>query len=179
EYVIFAATFGAMAFSTFVFDTLDVSTRLGRYLLQELTGSSSRVAGVMASAATAGTALLILLSAHPGSWRQFWVLFGTSNQLLAALTLLGITVWLYRSGKRYWYTLLPMIVVMVITLTALVLQIGAGWKVVSSGLAFNASVLNSGVSVALLVLAIVFIVEALRAVQENKPEAGPQPVAGD
>ncbi|MEO5937171.1 MAG: carbon starvation CstA family protein, partial [Terriglobales bacterium] len=105
EYVIFAATFGAMAFSTFVFDTLDVSTRLGRYLLQELTGSSSRVAGVMASAVTAGTALLILLSAQPGSWRQFWVLFGTSNQLLAALTLLGITVWLYRSGKRYWYTL--------------------------------------------------------------------------
>ena len=34
----FAATFGAMAFSTFVFDTLDVCTRLGRYILQELFG---------------------------------------------------------------------------------------------------------------------------------------------
>src|SRR5262249_17329841 len=35
----FAATFGAMAFSTFVFDTIDVSTRLGRYILQELFSS--------------------------------------------------------------------------------------------------------------------------------------------
>ncbi len=179
QYVLFAATFGAMAFSTFVFDTLDVSTRLGRYLLQELLGTTSRVSGVLASAVTAGAALLILLSARPGSWRQFWVLFGTSNQLLAALTLLGITVWLYRSGKRYWYTLLPMIVVMVITLTALVLQIGAGWKVVSSGLAVDSSVLNSGVSVLLLVLAIVFIVEALRAVQSHRPGASPEPMAGD
>lgn len=180
QYVLFAATFGAMAFSTFVFDTLDVSTRLGRYLLQELTGRSSRVSGILASAITAGAALLILLSAKPDSWRQFWVLFGTSNQLLAALTLLGITVWLYRSGKRFWYTLLPMIVVMVITLVALVLQIGAGWKVVSSGLAVDSSVLNSAVSFALLILAIVFIVEALRAVQSHRTGgADPLPAAGD
>ena len=34
----FAITFGAMAFSTFVFDTLDVTMRLGRYLIQELIG---------------------------------------------------------------------------------------------------------------------------------------------
>ncbi len=38
EWRIFAATFGAMAFSTFVFDTIDVATRLGRYLLEELAG---------------------------------------------------------------------------------------------------------------------------------------------
>ena len=33
KYRNFAITFGAMAFSTFVFDTLDVCTRLGRYIL--------------------------------------------------------------------------------------------------------------------------------------------------
>ena len=38
EHLPFAITFGAMAFSTFVFDTIDVATRLGRYLIQELTG---------------------------------------------------------------------------------------------------------------------------------------------
>ena len=37
----FAITFGAMAFSTFVFDTLDVCTRLGRYIIQELFGWKS------------------------------------------------------------------------------------------------------------------------------------------
>src|SRR3970282_2272162 len=34
----FAVTFGAMAFSTFVFDTLDICMRLGRYIVQELMG---------------------------------------------------------------------------------------------------------------------------------------------
>src|SRR4029453_5775188 len=38
KHLTFAITFGAMAFSTFVFDTLDVTTRLGRYILQELLG---------------------------------------------------------------------------------------------------------------------------------------------
>ena len=33
------------------------------------------------------------------AWRTFWSLFGASNQLLAALTLLGITVWLWRTRR--------------------------------------------------------------------------------
>lgn len=178
EYYIFASTFGAMAFSTFVFDTLDVGTRLGRYLLQELTGARSRLAGVLAAAATAGISLLVLLSARSGSWRQFWVLFGTSNQLLASLTLLGITVWLYRSGRRYWYTLIPMVFVMTVTVSALVLQIGAGVRVATSGgLAMDPSLVNSGVAVALLVLTIVFVVEAIKAVQQVR--RGGLEAAGD
>src|SRR6185295_12492345 len=51
---IFAATFGAMAFSTFIFDTIDVATRLGRYILQELFRAQSRLAGIAATAVTAG-----------------------------------------------------------------------------------------------------------------------------
>ena len=38
--------------------------------------------------------LVFLLAAEQGSYRLFWTLFGTSNQLLAALSLLAITVWL-------------------------------------------------------------------------------------
>jgi carbon starvation protein len=162
----FAATFGAMAFSTFVFDTLDVATRLGRYLLQELLGKQSRMAGVAASLATAGVSLLVLLSAQPGSWRQFWVLFGTSNQLLASLTLLGITVWLYREGKRYWYTLLPMIFVFAVTITALVIQMWVGWMAFRRlGLSFDSAILNGVVAAALFLLALVFVVEAIRSVR--------------
>ena len=33
------------------------------------------------------------------AWRTFWFLFGASNQLLAALTLLGVTVWLWRTRR--------------------------------------------------------------------------------
>ena len=54
----FATTFGAMAFSTFVFDTLDVATRLGRYILQELFGRRARSAhrGDRATLGAAGAA---------------------------------------------------------------------------------------------------------------------------
>ncbi len=123
KHLAFAITFGAMAFSTFVFDTLDVSTRLGRYILQELFGWSSRMGGWVATGLTVGTPMLFLLIAPPGSWRSFWTLFGTSNQLLAALSLMGVSVWLQRLGKKYWYTLAPTVFVSVVTLTSLVLQL--------------------------------------------------------
>lgn len=102
----FGVPFGLMAFTTFVYDTLDVCTRLGRYILQELFGWHSAWGRWAATGATAGTPLLFLLwqpngSAEP-AWRVFWGLFGASNQLLAALTLLGVTVWLWRTRRAAW-----------------------------------------------------------------------------
>ena len=178
---LFARTFGTMAVATFVFDTLDVSTRLGRYLLQELTGCRSRAAGLLAAALTAGIPLIILCSAEPASYRLFWTLFGTSNQLLAGLTLLGVAVWLRRTGRKCWYVVLPMIFVMTITSVALCLQIGVGVRDALGGRLFtagphaaagasgasgagglNPTVLNAGFALMLLALALLFVVEAVR-----------------
>jgi carbon starvation protein len=91
----FAITFGAMAFSTFVFDTLDVSMRLGRYIIQELLGWKGRMGAAAGTLLTMGLPFYFVIFAPPNSWTKFWTLFGASNQLLAALTLLTITVWLY------------------------------------------------------------------------------------
>jgi len=115
--------FGAMAFSTFVFDTLDVATRLGRYILQELTGRRSDRSAITATALTAGVPLAILLAAGKDSYATFWTLFGTSNQLLAGLTLLGVSVWLRRTGRPCWFTILPMLFMMTITVWSLAGQI--------------------------------------------------------
>ncbi len=165
ENLIFARTFGTMAVATFIFDTLDVSTRLGRYLLQELFGKS-RAIGVVAAAATAGVPMLILWSAGKDSWKAYWILFGSSNQLLAALTLLGVTVWLFRRGRRCWYTFLPMLFVMTITVTALVLQIVTGARAAAQkGLVFDPAIINAGVAIALLALAAIFVIESIRAVR--------------
>ncbi|MFN0132972.1 MAG: carbon starvation protein A [Phycisphaerales bacterium] len=174
---LFCATFGAMAFSTFVFDTLDVSTRLGRYLLQELFGTKGKLAGFLAAAATAGVPLVMLLSVDPAAYRLFWNLFGTSNQLLAALTLMGITVWLYRNDRRCWYTFAPMLFVLTITLWALAIQIAVGirdasnsaWRSPKGDL--NPTILNAAVAIALLALAIVFVIESLRAVRAHRRPA--------
>jgi carbon starvation protein len=102
----FGIAFALMAFTTFVYDTLDVCTRLGRYILQELTGWRGRWGMIFGTSLTAGFPLFFLLR-HPSDaavpvWRIFWNLFGASNQLLAALTLLGITVWLWRTRKALW-----------------------------------------------------------------------------
>jgi len=163
KHLLFATTFGAMALSTFVFDTLDVSTRLGRYILQELTGWTSKTGAALATAFTAFVPLAVLLGAGEGAYRSFWVLFGTSNQLLAALSLLGISVWLHRGGRKTLFTLLPMAFVMVITLWSLVIQIGAAWQsVAATGLRYDATVLNGAVAALLVALALVLIAEAVQ-----------------
>lgn len=147
----FAITFGAMAFSTFVFDTIDVSTRLGRYLVQELLQLKDRLGALIGTLATVGVPALILGSAGEGSWSKFWTLFGASNQLLAALTLLSVSVWLKQSGKRVAFTFLPMIFVLVITLWALGKLAWANWQQ-SQG--FDASLFNTVASLLLIGLAL-------------------------
>ena len=115
----FAITFGAMAFSTFVFDTLDVATRLGRYIVQELTGWRGKAGAFAGTMATVLPAVLILGFGEPGSWKKFWTLFGASNQLLAGMTLVAVAAWLKQEGKSRTFVLLPMVFVVAITLWAL------------------------------------------------------------
>ncbi|MCM2254707.1 MAG: carbon starvation protein A [Vicinamibacteria bacterium] len=173
QHLLFATTFGAMAFSTFVFDTLDVTTRLGRYIVQELFGATSRTGAWIGTAVTVLVPLALLLLAGEGAYRSFWVLFGTSNQLLAALSLLGISVWLRRTGRRSLFTLLPMAFVLTITLASLVIQIrAAAAQVAARGVAFDVGDLNGFVSVLLFGLALVQVVEAVRAWKRPLDAAG-------
>jgi carbon starvation protein len=130
--------FALLCFATFVFDTLDACTRLARYVLMELFGWTTRRQAVIATLlCLALPAIAIALprvivdgKALP-LWKVFWNIFGSSNQLLAALTLLGVTVWLARKGMAYWLTLWPAVFMMVVTLWSLILMIGpyvARWR---------------------------------------------------
>jgi len=169
--LVFATTFGMMAFSTFVFDTLDVSTRLGRYVLQELTGWSGKGGAILGTALTAFVPLVFLLAAGEGAYRLFWVLFGTSNQLLAALSLLGISVWLKRSGRRSLFTWIPMGFVLFITVWSLVLQALAAARAFAASGRVDLPVLNGAVSVVLLALAALLVMETARALRGAPPAA--------
>jgi carbon starvation protein len=172
EHRTFAEVFGTMAFSTFVFDTLDVATRLGRYIVQELTGGKSRAAAIAATVVTVAAPGALMLGTEPNSFLKFWTLFGTSNQLLAALTLLGISVWLHRTGRRCWYVVLPMAFVMVITVWGLVLQVrDYAQKASAGGDAAAANWANAAVGVVLLGLALYFVVQAARAF--SRPRGAP------
>lgn len=123
--------FALLAFATFIYDTLDVCTRLGRFVLQEFTGwkgATGRLACTVLTLAPPMYMVLQTLTVHNAvtgaveaapAWKVFWVLFGTANQLLAALTLIGVTVWLARTGKKWLYAALPAVFMVGVTFTSL------------------------------------------------------------
>jgi carbon starvation protein len=163
----FAVTFGAMAFSTFVFDTLDVSLRLGRYIVQEIFGLRGRIGAVIGTLATITVPFICVLLAPKGSWNDFWTLFGASNQLLAALTLLSITAWLYQARQRIAFTLLPMLFVLVITLWALTSLVIGNFQAAKG---FDVKFVNGLASLALISLAIYLVITAILKLRREKGE---------
>ncbi len=164
----FARAFVLLAFATFIYDTLDVATRLGRYVFQELTGWKGRAGSVGATLATlALPALSVTWTVRDPSgaivpaWRVFWTLFGTSNQLLAALTLTAITVWLKRTKGPWLVSALPASFMVVMTLWSLILMIQpwlttfVGGRPTMNWIAF--------VALVLFVLAVLVLAEGLKA----------------
>ena len=170
-----AVSFALLAFTTFVYDTLDVSTRLGRYVLQELLGWRSRAGAFVATAITV-LAPAIFVSAsltdaqgRPiAAWRVFWPIFGSSNQLLAGLTLLGITIWLRRTGRARaaWLTGVPMAFMMVTTLWSLVMLLERAWLRVVAGSGVDGP---GVVALVLFLLAVALVIEAIRALRADRP----------
>ena len=160
QHVLFATTFASMALSTFIFDTIDVGTRLGRYIIQELFRWEGKTASVVATGVTVLAPLAFLMASGSGSFLKFWTLFGTSNQLLAGLTLLAVTVWLRVSGKPSWFTLAPAVFVLAVTMVALALQI-AQWLAAAKTMDY----VNAVVGVLLVVLSLRLIVDGVRAVR--------------
>jgi carbon starvation protein len=171
--LVLASTFGAMAFSTFVFDTLDVGTRLGRYILQELFGLEGRKGAYLATAITIIPPAVLLLLSREGSWQLFWTLFGTSNQLLAALSLLCVCIWLKASGRSFLFALIPMLFVMVMTVWSLVVQAGWAYQTLSHGFVLNATLMNGVICLLLMFLAGMMVFEAIR---KSKTLDAPQSV---
>ena len=143
-----AFPFALLAFSTFVYDTLDVSTRLARYIFQELMGWQSFVGGCAATLISLAIPLAFLLLTKEKAYLVAWPIFGTSNQMLASLTLLALSAWLAKSGKRVFYVVIPMIFMMAMTLVALILQIKpfiAGLPAILRGGEVQPDVIISGI----------------------------------
>lgn len=163
----FAVTFGAMAFSTFVFDTLDVSLRLGRYIVQELIGIRGKVGVAIGTLTTIAVPFICVLIAPKGSWNDFWTLFGASNQLLAALTLLSITAWLYQARQRIAFTLLPMLFVLTITLWALGALVYGNFSAANG---FDVKFVNGIASFILILLAVYLVITAILKVRNERPK---------
>jgi carbon starvation protein len=126
--LVYAGTFGlipealgtAFGFGTFVVIVLTVTIlvfRVMRVTLTEWIGDTmpavrnTHVSSVISMALTAALVLT-------GTWVYLWQMFGASNQLMAALSLLVVAVWLKSENRNPTYALLPMIFMYVTTLAA-------------------------------------------------------------
>lgn len=112
---------------SFAATTLDTATRIQRYIVTELAEDMKIKFLTKRHAATAFaviTALLLALVKPDGKGALvLWPLFGASNQLLAGLALMVITVYLYKKGKPIIYTAIPMAFMVIMTGWAMILNI--------------------------------------------------------
>lgn len=120
-----AKGFVALTISAFAMTTLDTATRLGRFIFQEMftfgAPDKQQQTSLLANPYVA-TLITIGVSAYMavGSYTVIWPIFGAANQLLAALALLAITVWLKHARLSYKMVVIPMVFMFAVTLTALV-----------------------------------------------------------
>ena len=145
---------------TFIMTTLDSATRITRYIGEELFGEGFGIKFLRNR--FAATLIIVALSFYLalGPWQTVWPVFGSANQLIAALALLVLTVILWRRRKPVVYTLVPFLFMLATTLGALVL---AGWDFLRAG-----QVALSVVTVALLGLAILMVFDSLLAVRRHR-----------
>lgn len=117
--------FTILAFSAFALTSLDTATRIGRYIFQEFFDNASEKTRKTFANVYISTFITVFASAALliYGYTKIWPIFGSANQLLAGLALLALTTWLARSGKKVFPTLIPMIFMFAVTLSALFLLI--------------------------------------------------------
>ncbi|HOD67666.1 MAG TPA: carbon starvation CstA family protein, partial [candidate division Zixibacteria bacterium] len=118
----YGVVFGILTVEGFLITTLDVAVRLNRYLLEEfwrtvIPNPPKLLTEFWFNSAVA--VVLMLALAMSNGYKLIWPLFGSTNQLLAALTLIAVTVWLHRAGRSSWYTLIPAAVMICTTIASL------------------------------------------------------------
>ncbi len=99
-------SFGLMAFTTFVYDTLDVCPAWAAHPagIDRCPRCRWQMVGDHRDRRRADGVPDLGTDQRSGAtaWKTYWNLFGASNQLLAALTLVGVTVWLWRTYSKPW-----------------------------------------------------------------------------
>jgi carbon starvation protein len=128
---------------------------------------------------TVGTVVALLFSAlllYTGFWDDVWILFGGANQLMAALALLLISLWLMSNGKSYLWAFIPFIFMFITTIAALV---RTAYVVIDSAL--NKPGLSStdvfgkwfsgAIAIVLIIAALVLAWDALKAIQKHRAGA--------
>ena len=167
-----------LTYSTFCLTSLDTATRLGRFMFQEFWIDASKgetpenVTGykkVLANpyVATVITVVLGILLGMNG-YAKIWALFGSANQLLAALALLAIAAWLGNIGRKNAMCWIPMFFMLAVTIVSLIINTKTQIGLISAGGADWGPYVQAIVGVLLVVLAIVLAIEGVQTIFGKK-----------
>ncbi len=121
--VALGTVFGILMVEGFVITTLDAAVRLNRYLFEELwniifENNPPRV--LKNYWVNAGLSVVLMwVLAYSNAFSKLWPIFGTANQLLAALGLFAIASWLLLRGKKFAFALLPAVFMLATTIASL------------------------------------------------------------
>ncbi len=131
--VAFSTTLLAVMAVLFAATTMDTGVRLQRFIVQEwgeIYNIQALKGRTTATLVAIGSCLALAFGAGGGGsgGMIIWPLFGTTNQLLASLTLLVISVILLRLGRPVVYTLLPLVFILVMATWALLIQLRGFWE---------------------------------------------------
>ncbi|MEO0459805.1 MAG: carbon starvation protein A [Myxococcota bacterium] len=162
-----AAAFIAVVVVSFALTTLDSATRLLRYNIEEIGETlgirllGNRYVSSVAAVIVIGAFALYRVDGRPAAL-ALWTLFGTTNQLLAGLTLLTATLYLRQRGRSTWVTGLPAVFMLgsaVIAMAQKLIEFQA-----------KAQWLLAIVGGALFVLAVWLVIEAVLAMRSERRE---------
>ena len=167
-----------LTYSAFCLTSLDTATRLARFMFQEfwLDGTKGEtpenVTGykkVLSNpyVATIITVILGILLGLNG-YGKIWALFGSANQLLAALGLLAVATWLGNIGKDNKMFLLPMAFMLCVTIASLFINTKTQLGLISAGGADWGPYVQAILGVLLIVLAVVLAIEGVTTIAKQK-----------
>ena len=154
-----AALLGAFMVNQFILTSVDTSTRLGRFVISESLFPKLKNRFL--------TTLIVLIPAWllaiTNSYETLWRLFGTSNQLIASITMIGIAAFFISKKTRVKYIIIPAIFVLITTLSALIyLTFRAG------GYIAEGNFILAGISMLMLVLGVFVAFEGFRILRKKR-----------
>ncbi|MCR4597222.1 MAG: carbon starvation protein A [Lachnospiraceae bacterium] len=170
-----------LTYSAFCLTSLDTATRLARFMFQEFWidtdqgETAENVTGYKKFlcnpyVATIITVILGILLGLNG-YQKIWALFGSANQLLAAIGLLAVATWLGNVGRNNKMVVIPMAFMLCVTIASLIINTKDQFAVIAGGEADWGPWVQAIVGILLIVLAVILAIEGVQHIMKPKTKA--------
>ena len=169
-----ATVFMTMCVSALALTTLDAVARIGKMSFQEIFSVDDMKNAKLWRKIVCNPYFATIITLACGyvltkiGYQKVWPLFGSANQLLSALVLITLCVFLKVTGRSNKMLFPPMIIMLCVTFTALVQRVIALVKAISAGTDIFGSVLQLVVAVLLIALGLTIAVNSAKSYVKSK-----------